>query len=328
MTHDHEHDHDHDHDHDHGHPGHHHGVAVAAPAPGSAFAVGVGLNLAFVVVEAVYGVLAHSMALLADAAHNLGDVLGLLLAWGAAVLARRPPSPRRTYGLRRSTILAALANAVLLLVAVGVVCREAVLRLGAPTPVPGITVVVVAAVGVLVNGASAMMFHRSQKTDANARGAFLHLVSDALVSLAVVVAGLVMWRTRWWWLDPAMSLAVSLVIVGGAWSLFREALDLSLDAVPRHIKIAAVEEYLRGLPGVRGVHDLHVWSLSTTDVAMTAHLVMPAGAATRAMQCGVVEAMRTRFGIGHTTLQVEDLSADGESDPACQHTYGCRPSSA
>ena len=310
------HDHSHRHEANCGHPhGHGHGLSPEK------------LDRAFVAAEVAAGLWAGSLALLADAGHNAGDVLGLLLAWGASWLARRPPSRRYTWGLRRSTIYAALANAVLLLVAVGVVCREAVLRLGAPTPVPGVTVIAVAAVGVLVNGASAMMFHRSQKTDANARGAFLHLVSDALVSLCVVVAGLVMWRTHLWWLDPAMSLAVSLVIVGGAWSLLKEALDLSLDAVPRHIKIAAVEEYLLGLPDVRGVHDLHVWSLSTTDVAMTAHLVMPAAAATRAMQRGVVDAMRTRFGIGHTTLQVEDLAADGEPDADCQHADGCRPTS-
>lgn len=314
----------HSHDSDaepHDHRGHRrHGVA----ASGTAFGVGVALNLAFVVIETVYGLVAHSMALVADAAHNLGDVLGLVLAWAAAVLARRPPSARRTYGLRRGTILAALANAVLLLVAVGVVCREAAHRLGEPRPVHGVTVIVVAAVGVAVNGLSAMMFHRAQKTDANARGAFLHLASDALVSLAVVVAGLVMWRTRWWWLDPVMSLAVSVVIVGGTWSLLREALDLSLDAVPKHIDPAAVRACLLGLPGVCGVHDLHVWALSTTDVALTAHVVMPAGAATRSFQAGVAVTMRARFGIGHTTLQVEDPAEFGGADaPDCQRAVGC-----
>jgi cobalt-zinc-cadmium efflux system protein len=314
------------HDHDGRHPDHHeHGHHHAVPVTGAAFAVGVGLNLAFVVVEVVAGLLSHSVALVADAAHNLGDVLGLLLAWGAAVLARRPPSSKRTYGLQRGTILAALANAVLLLVAVGVVSHAAVLRLGAPRAVPGLTVIAVAAAGVLVNGASAMLFHRSQKTDVNARGAFLHLVSDALVSLAVVVAGLVMWRTHWWWLDPVMSLGVSLVIVGGTWSLLREALDLSLDAVPRHIKLPAVREYLLARPGVAGVHDLHVWALSTTDVAMTAHLVMSAGEATAAFQRGVVDELRERFGIGHTTLQIEALGLGGDA-PDCPHADGCRAS--
>lgn len=299
---------------------------MAVAATGTAFRVGVAHNLGFVVVETAYGLLVHSMALVADAAHNLGDVLGLLLAWEAAVLARRPASDRRIYGLRRGTILAALANAVLLLVAVVVVCHEAVLRLRSPQPVLGLSVVAVAAAGVVVNGASAMMFHRSQKTDVNARGAFLHLAGDALVSLAVVVAGLVLWRTRWWWLDPVMSLAVSLVIVGGTWSLLPEALDLSLDAVPTYIDIGAVRDHLAALPGVCGVHDLHVWALSTTDAAMTAHLVMPAGAATRAFQQGVVEAMRSRYGIGHTTLQVEDPAEGGVSDaPGCQHEGGCEP---
>jgi cobalt-zinc-cadmium efflux system protein len=312
--------------HDHGHHDHH-GHATLAPVTGPAFAVGVGLNLAFVVAEVTAGLSAHSVALVADAAHNLGDVLGLALAWGAAVLARRPPSSRRTYGLQRGTILAALANAVLLLVAVGVVGREAVLRLHTPQPVPGLTVIAVAAAGVLVNGASAMLFHRSQRSDVNARAAFMHLASDALVSLAVVVAGLVMWRTHWWWLDPLMSLVVSLVIVGGTWSLLREALDLSLDAVPRHIELPAVREYLRALPGVAGVHDLHVWALSTTDVALTAHLVMPEGAATAAFQRGVVDALRARYGIGHSTLQIEVLAPEGEGDaPGCPHVDGCRAS--
>lgn len=330
MTHpDHDHDHaehpdhdDHDHaGHDHaGHHGHHHAVAVT----GAAFGVGVGLNLAFVVVEAVFGVLSHSMALVADAAHNLGDVLGLLLAWGAAVLARRPPSARRTYGMRRGTILAAVANAVLLLVAVGVVCREAALRLGSPQPVPGVTVIAVAAVGVLINGVSAMMFHRSQRTDVNARGAFLHLAGDAMVSLAVVLAGAVMWRTHWWWLDPAMSIGVSLVIVAGTWTLLQEAVDLSLDAVPKHIDLDAVRKHLLGLPGVCGVHDLHVWALSTTEVAMTAHLVMPVGVATRSFQGRVADAMRSRFGIGHTTVQVEEPLGDDESGaPGCEHASAC-----
>jgi len=321
--HDHDHEgHDHDHEgHDHGGLGHHHQHHAVT---GTAFGVGVGLNLTFVVVEAVFGVLSHSMALIADAAHNLGDVLGLLLAWGAMLLARRPPSVRRTYGLRRGTILAAVANAVTLLVAVGVVCREAVLRLGDPQPVPSGTVIAVAAAGVAVNGVSAMMFHRSQKSDVNARGAFLHLASDALVSLAVVIAGVVMWRTRWWWLDPAMSIVVSLVIVVSTWSLLKEALDLSLDAVPRHIELDAVREYLLGLPGVCGVHDLHVWALSTTDVAMTAHLVMPAGTVTRSFQGRVADAMRSRFGIGHTTVQVEEPLGDDDSGaPGCEHASAC-----
>lgn len=319
STHHHHHDdHPHDHDHVHDHHGHRHGIG---PAPaGRAFGVGVGLNLLFVGVEVAYGLVSHSVALVADAMHNLGDVLGLLLAWGAAALARRPPSPRRTYGLRRGTILAALANALLLLLAVAVVAREAVGRLRDPQPVVGPTVIAVAALGVLVNGASALMFRGAQRSDANARGAYLHLLADALVSLGVVVAGLVMCGTHWWWLDPLVSLVVSLVIVGGAWSLLQEALDLSLDAVPRHIDLAAVRAFLAGLPGVCGVHDLHVWALSTTDVAMTVHLVMPAGAATRAFQGEVDAAMKERFGIGHSTVQVEEGPAD---EVGCGRALGC-----
>jgi cobalt-zinc-cadmium efflux system protein len=308
---------DHDHsdgphgheEHEHEEAGHAHGKVFGAAPMGRAFAVGIALNLAFVVVEMVYGVLAHSMALVADAAHNLGDVMGLCLAWGASVLARRKASAQRTYGLRRSTILAALANAILLFVAVGIVVWEAIGRLRSPQPVLGLTVIVVAAVGVGVNGVSAWMFARGKEHDVNVKAAFLHLASDAAVSLGVVVAGAVMLKTHWWWLDPAISIAVSLVIVVGTWKVLRESLDLALDAAPDHIDVAEVRAYLETLPGVVAIHDLHIWAMSTKEAALTAHLVMPQDACPPTFHRDLGAALKERFALGHTTVQVDSTEA-------------------
>lgn len=298
-----------EHEHEHEEDGHAHGKVFGAAPMGRAFAVGIALNVTFVVVESVYGLLAHSMALVADAAHNLGDVMGLCLAWGAAVLARRKASAQRTYGFRRSTILAALTNAILLFVAVGIVVWEALARLRSPQPVVGLTVIVVAAVGVVINGVSALMFRSGKERDANVRGAYLHLAADAAVSLGVVVAGAVMLKTHWWWLDPAISIAVSLVIVGGTWRLLRESLDLALDAAPDHINVAEVRAYLESLPGVRESHDVHVWAMSTTEVALTAHLVMPSGECSEMFHRELDATMRKRFKIGHTTVQIDPTKA-------------------
>lgn len=322
------HDHDHSHAHrshahrshaHHSHAHHSHGALPrdGASGTGRAFAVGVGLNLTFVVVEAAYGVASHSMALLADAAHNLGDVLGLVLAWVASILARRKPSQTHTYGLRRSTILAALANAVLLLVATGGVCWEAIGRLRAPGPVEGWTVLTVAAVGVVINAASALMFVSHQERDANVRGAFLHLAADAAVSLGVVVAGVVMLRTGWTWVDPVVSLLVSVVVLLGTWGLFREALGLSLDRVPPHVELDAVRAYLASLAGVEAVHDLHVWPMSTTETALTAHLVMTWPDEPPAFLGALPDELHARFGIDHVTVQLEPGGDGG----------GCRQSS-
>lgn len=288
--------------------GHAHGHAQGAPR-GRAFAVGTALNLTFVAVEFGYGLAAHSMALVADAAHNLSDVLGLVLAWAATALARRKPSPRRTYGLRSSTILAALANAVLLLAAVGAVAWEAAGRLRAPGPVEGKTVLGVAAVGVIINAASAAMFARGSKDDVNVRGAFLHLAADAAVSAGVVAAGAVMLATGWAWLDPAVSLAVSAVVLVGTWSLLRDAGNLALQAVPDRVDPDEVRRYLAGLPGVTDVHDLHIWAMSTTEVALTAHLAMPGASYHAAFLRDAGEALRDRFRIDHATLQVEPPGA-------------------
>lgn len=248
----------HDHDHDHGSA---RGHAHATKDFGKAFAIGITLNLAFVATEAVYGWLANSLALLADAGHNLSDVLGLVLAWGATVLVRRLPTKRRTYGLRRSSILASLINAVLLLLAVGAIAWEAIGRFRHPEPVAGGTVMAVAAVGIVINGITAWLFATGSKTDVNIRGAFLHMAADAAVSLGVVLAALAMLATGWHWLDPAVSLAIVVVITLGTWGLLRDSVNLAMDAVPAHIDPAAVEDFLANLPGVVAVHDLHIWAM-------------------------------------------------------------------
>ncbi|HXE15695.1 MAG TPA: cation diffusion facilitator family transporter [Stellaceae bacterium] len=297
-----EHRHDRGHAHQHGHhQGHDH-----APADfGRAFAIGIALNLGYLAVEAGFGIAANSLALISDAAHNLGDVLALGLAWGAAALSGRRPTARYTYGLRRSSILAALANGAALLIVTGAIALEAIMRLLAPEPTHGNTVAVVAAAGIVINGSTALMFLRGRKRDLNVRGAFQHMAADALVSLGVVVAGVAILLTGWQWLDPAVSLAVSAVIVAGTWELVREAASLSLDAVPRGIDRAEVETYLRGLAGVTDVHDLHIWAMSTTETALTAHLICAGEQIDTALLPAVCAEVRRRFGIGHATIQLE-----------------------
>jgi cobalt-zinc-cadmium efflux system protein len=270
-----------------------------------AFAVGIGLNLTFVAVEFVYGLLANSVALIADAGHNLSDVLGLVIAWIASALSKQAPSSRYTYGLGRSSILAALVNAALLLVAVGAIAWEAVLRLFHPEPVASGTVMIVAAVGIFVNGVTAWLFASGRKGDLNIRGAFLHMVADAAVSAGVVVAGLAMLYIGWLWLDPVTSLVIVGVIVWGTWSLLRDSLAMSVDAVPALIDPKAVRSYLSSCPGVAAVHDLHIWPLSTTENALTAHLVLPGGHPGDEFLLKAATELRQRFGIGHTTLQIE-----------------------
>ncbi len=315
-------DHDQDHaDHGHGdHGGHAHGPGHAhAPASfGKAFAIGIALNVGFVAVEATFGVLANSVALLADAGHNLSDVLGLVVAWVAMVLAKRAPSARYTYGMKGSSILAALFNAVFLLVAVGAIAWEAIQRFGEPAPVAGKTVMIVAAVGILVNGVTAWLFASGAKGDINIKGAFLHMAADAAVSAGVVIAGLVILYTGWTWLDPVVSIAIVAVIVWSTWGLLRDSLTLSLAAVPPGIDPAAVRSHLEGLPGVTALHDLHVWAMSTTETCLTAHLLMPGGRPDDAFLMDAAAGIRERFGIGHTTLQVE-TSADNACALAPDH---------
>jgi cobalt-zinc-cadmium efflux system protein len=277
-----------------------------APATfGRAFAIGIGLNLAFTAVEAVFGVFSNSVALLADAGHNLSDVLGLVVAWAATALAQRPPTPRYTYGLGASSILAALFNAVFLLVAVGAIGWEAVQRFAAPKPVAGGTVIVVAAIGILINGLTAWLFASGRKADINIRGAFLHMVADAAVSAGVVVAGLAISATGWMWIDPLVSLVIVAVIVWGTWDLLRQALAMSLGAVPAGIDPTAVRGWLADRPGVAAVHDLHIWSMSTTDCALTAHLVMPDGHPGDPFLMATAAGLEQRFGIRHVSVQIE-----------------------
>ncbi len=270
-----------------------------------AFAVGIVLNLGFVAIESVYGVLSHSMALLADAGHNLSDVLALALAWGASVLGRRGPSHRFTYGLGSTSILAALVNAMLLMLVVGGIAVEAAQRLTNPVPVATMTVIWVALCGIAVNTATALLFLRDREHDLNVKGAFLHMAADAAVSLGVVLAGVGMFYTGWTWLDPAMSLAIAAVIVGSTWGLLRDSVNLSLHAVPPRIDTGLIREYFSGLAGVAEFHDLHIWGMSTTETALTVHLVMPGGHPGDHLIAQVADELRERFGIGHATIQVE-----------------------
>ena len=293
--------HHHDHDAPHGSDAHHH-----APASfGRAFAIGTALNAGFVAAQVFYGLAAHSMALLADAVHNFGDVLGLLIAWGATVLARREPTAARTYGWGRGTILASLANAVVLLLGSGAIAVEAVQRFADPAPVAGGTVVWVAALGILINGGTALMFAGGRAGDLNIRGAFLHMAADAAVSAGVVVTGLLIALTGRRWLDPATSIAIVAVIAIGTWGLLRTSLNLAIDAVPGGIDLPSVEAALRALPGVIEVHDLHVWALSTTGTALTAHLVRAQDGETAPLLRLAAQEVRERFGIGHATFQIE-----------------------
>lgn len=284
---------------------HSHAHAHAPARYDRAFAIGIGLNLAYVVLEAVFGVLAGSLALVADAGHNLSDVLGLALAWGAAWLSRRLPTQRRTYGYRRSSILASLGNAVLLLIAVGAIALEATRRFAEPQGIESGTVLLVAAVGVLVNGGTALLFMSGRKGDLNVRGAFLHMVADAGVTVGVIVAALLIGWTGWLWIDPAVSLAIAAVILVGTWGLLRDSVNLSLDAVPEGIELREVEACLARQPGVREVHDLHVWAMSTTETALTAHLVRDGSTADDSLLERMRRELHDRFGIEHATFQVE-----------------------
>ena len=292
--------------HDHGGHPHDHSAHAHAPASfGTAFAIGIALNLGFVAIEALYGLLSNSVSLLADAGHNLSDVLGLGVAWLATVLARRAPTARFTYGMRGSSILAALFNAVFLLVTVGGLSWEAILRLGSPEPVAGKTMMAVAAIGILVNGVTAWLFASGRKNDINLKGAFLHMASDALVSVGVVAAGLLILLTGWLWIDPIVSLVINGVIVGGTWGLLRDSVGMSMAAVPPQIDPAAVRTFLSARTGVIDVHDLHIWPMSTTENALTCHLVMPNGHPGDAFLHELASDLAKRFKINHTTVQIE-----------------------
>ena len=302
----------HGHSHGHGHT-HHHGPANY----NRAFAIGIALNIAFVIIEAFYGLAADSLALLADAGHNLSDVLGLLLAWGATSLAQQKITEKRTFGLKKSTIFAALLNAIILLVAIGGIAWEAVGRFSEPQPVAGVTVIVVAAIGILINVATMLLFMRDRKDDLNIHGAFVHMAADAAVSLGVVIAGVAMLYTGAYWIDPVISLTIAAVILLGTWSLLKDSVNLAVDAVPKGIDARAVQASLNELPGVEAVHDLHIWGMSTTETALTAHLVRPRGEPDDKLIRLASEMLQTRFGIDHATLQVERDSERCPSGTCC-----------
>lgn len=303
---DHDHgDHDHGHDHRHGHHHHHHHHHHAARPDDPRFAIGVALNLAIVLAETGAGVFGHSTALLADAGHNLSDVLGLALAGVAAWLAGRPARGRRTYGYGKATVLAALANGVALVFVSGAIAVEALRRLAAPERVHAPVVMIAAAIGVAINTATALMFMRDREHDLNARGAFLHMAGDALISVGVIAAGGAVMLTGWQWIDPLVSLVIVAIILVGAWSVLVEALDLAMDAAPSDADLPGIEALIRGSAGVTDVHDLHVWALSTTEVALTAHIVRPERGDEDGFRDGLTEALQRRFGVRHATLQIE-----------------------
>ena len=270
-----------------------------------AFAIGVALNVVYVLAQVIFGIAGHSLALLADAGHNLGDVLGLVLAWGASYLAKRPGTARRTYGWRRTSIMAALLNAIFLLLTVGAITWEAVRRFGHREVVDATVVIGVAAIGIVLNGVTAWLFMSGRKTDLNIRGAFMHMAADAAVSAGVVVAGIAIYFTGWTLLDPITSILINVIIVIGTWSLLRDSFNLATDAVPAHVDLVAVRTYLSELPEVAAVHDLHIWAMSTTQIALTAHLVMPATPESDLFLHQVCEHLQSAFGIEHATIQIE-----------------------
>lgn len=311
MTAEHSHDHDgHDH-HGHGHDHHH----VDPSNINRAFLIGAALNLVIVILQVVYGWLTGSLALLADAGHNLSDVLAILLAWGANYLSGRSPTKRFTYGFRRASILTAFLNATILLIAMGAISLEAIQRFSAPREVPGMPLIIVAAIAIFINAGTAFLFAAGAKEDLNMRGVFMHLASDALTSVGVVLVGLGMLFTGWTWLDPLISLAIVVLIVWGTWSLFLESLRLSLDAVPGNIEPTEVERTLRNLAGVERVHDLHIWAMSTSQVALTAHLVMPEGTPGDQFLQATTATLAKQFKIQHATLQIETGDQDCELQP-------------
>ena len=300
----HHHGHNHDHSHDHGHAGHSH----APDHFGFAFAFGATLNTLFVAAELVFGYKANSLALISDAVHNFSDVISLLLAWCAMWLASKQPTQRHTYGYRRASILAALVNAGMLLIAVGGIAVEAINRIQQPTAVAGWTVMLVAVIGILVNGGTALLFMRGRHGDLNIRGAYLHMAADAGVSLGVVVAALIIMATGWLWVDPAISLCIAAVVLASGWGLARDSVNLALDGVPKGIELAKVKNYLAEQEGVTELHDLHIWAMSTSETALTAHLVCPGGYDDTFLH-RICEELSHRFNIHHATLQIE---ASGE----------------
>jgi cobalt-zinc-cadmium efflux system protein len=282
-----------------------------------AFIIGITLNVIYILVEVFYGLMINSMALLADAGHNFSDVLGLLLAWGAAYLAKTALTEKRTYGMRKSTILAALFNAILLMIAVGAITFEAVRKLIQPEPVLGTTMMIVAGVGVLINSITALLFMRGREKDLNIKGAFLHMAADAGISFGVVLAGLLITYTNWLWIDPLMSLIIVIVITFGTWGLLKDSFQLSMDAVPKGIDLKEVGNYLNSIDGVEEVHDLHIWAMSTTEIALTAHLVIPNETKDDYFLKKICGELHHKFGIEHSTIQIEKSAQSAN----CEHHH-------
>ncbi|MFN7096121.1 MAG: cation diffusion facilitator family transporter [Gammaproteobacteria bacterium] len=324
-THQHNDEHQHEHNgHSHGH-GHHHGPgghshAHAVPTNFNlAFALAVSLNLLFTLIEAGYAIFAHSMSLLADAGHNLGDVFGLVLAWGASWLLTKPSTERYSYGYKRTSIIASIINALMLVAACAIIAYESINKLMHPAIVDEKVVMIVAAIGIFINGGTALLFMRGQKEDLNIKGAYLHLASDALISIGVVIAATIILFTKLYWVDPVVGLLIVITILISTWELLRHSLDLLLDAVPRHINIIAVNTYLTNLDGVTAVHDLHIWGLSTREVALTAHLIMPEKMLTDADHVKIHEDLKQKYRINHVTIQVEK----GSDEHQCKLQESC-----
>lgn len=294
----------------------HQNVHLAGPDYGKAFAIGVALNAAFIIVEVVFGLLSNSLALIADAGHNLSDVLGLLLAWGAAILVKKSATENYTYGFKKSSVLAAFLNAMILLVAIGIIIWEAVQRFANPQPIQGPTVMLVAGIGVMINTITALLFYSGRKSDINIKGAFLHMAADAAISLGVVIVGLVLTFVPWYWLDPVVSIVIALVIFYGTWGLLRDSVNLSLDAVPKNIDKVGIENYLNSLPEISGFHDLHIWAMSTTETALTVHVTLCAECDRNQLIQKISDDLRNAYQIAHTTIQVEDA---GRED--CQQNH-------
>jgi len=301
----------------HSHSHHHHEINNY----NRSFAIGIALNVIFVIIEVGYGLAADSLALIADAGHNLSDVMSLILAWGASYLATKHPTHKRTYGLRKLTIMASLVSAVLLLVALGGIAWESIERLSSPKPVDGVVIIIVAAVGVAINTATALLFVKGQKHDLNIRAAYLHMSADAAISLGVVVAGLAIMLTGWLWLDPAISLFIVVVILISTWELLKDSIDLSIDAVPQNINVFELQEYLKNLKGVSDIHDLHIWALSTTETALTVHLVSSNDSVDNCFLQEIQEHLHHHFHIAHATIQIE---YDGDGYQCVLNKEECR----
>jgi cobalt-zinc-cadmium efflux system protein len=294
---------------------HYHNHGAVVQNFNRAFIIGITLNVIYIVVEVTYGLLIDSMALLADAGHNFSDVLGLLLAWGAAYLAKTASTEKRTYGLRKSTILAAFFNAILLMIAVGAITIEAIRKLITPAQVEGTTMMIVAGIGFFINAVTAFLFMKGREKDLNIKGAFLHMAADAGVSLGVVIAGFMIVSTGWLWVDPVISLVIVLVITLGTWGLLKDSFHLSMDAVPKGIDLKEVGNYLKEIEGVAEVHDLHIWAMSTTEIALTAHLVIPDEKKDDYFLKKICGELHSRFGIVHSTIQIEKSAQSAN----CEH---------